>query len=200
MNTANNKPDISGMEDLVRSINAAEVDEETADYVSIVSKLPSNVSKIFDSYSVEKETGWSSVEHHWCLADMPEGEFPRVYAYASLKALVAALASRDGTETAVWPMYGVPLRLTKTVYSKKGKVRYLLLPNNKAVAIKESDSEPEIIDQAILDGSVEIEEEGWMGDPSYFQEKNYFIEGYVSDTAFSADPDMDEDDDSDLVG
>lgn len=187
--------DYSGVQDYVDAVRVEQVDDEILEYQETLKKMPSTVASFFESYSVDKEDNWPAVEHHWCLADMPEGEFPRVYAYSSLKSLVSAIVKRDGTETAVWPLYGVPLRITKTVQGSSGKVRYLLLPNNKAVAVKESEAEPELIDQTLLDGSIELEEEGWLGDPSYFKEKDYFIEGYVSDDAFSADPDMDESDD-----
>jgi hypothetical protein len=193
-----NSQDFSGVKSYVDAASIDNVDDEVVDYREAVHKMPSAVSNFFESYSLEKESSWSTVTHHWCLADMPEGDFPRVYAYSSLKSLVAAIANREGTETAVWPLYGIPLRLTKTIQSSRGKVRYLLLPNNKAVIVREGDDEPELVDQATLDGSIELEEEGWLGDPSYFKEKDYFVEGYVSDDAFSADPDMDDDDDDEV--
>lgn len=182
----------SGMEELINSMSFSEVDDETLEYQRDVANSPSSVASALEEYNIEKDPGWNSLEHRWCLADMPEGDFPRVYAYTSLKSLVSAIASRDGTETAIWPLYGIPLRVSKPVPGAKGKVRYLLLPNSKAVIIKEGSDDLEIIDQALIQDVVELEEEGWLGDPSYFNDKDYFIDGYVSDDAFTADPDMEE--------
>lgn len=102
---------------------------------------------------------------NWCLADMPEGDFPRVYVFSTLRGLVSAIASREGRDTAVWPFYGFPLRLTRAVPRSGGtSQRYLQLDPRVCVAVSSSG---ELVPLRNIDvDSIGIEEEGWLGDPA----------------------------------
>lgn len=75
-------------------------------------------------------------------------------------------------------------------------MRYLLLPNQMAMTVS-LDREPQLIQQSLLPESLELQDEGWLGDPDMLRDQHYFTEGYVEDDQFSADPDMDDEDDED---
>jgi hypothetical protein len=94
-------------------------------------------------------------------------------------------------------MFGVPLRLTKALPNPKkpgALTRYLLLPNQLA-AVVSSDEGFQLIPQTVLPDSLEMQDEGWLGDPDLLKEQGYFIDGFVEEDEFSTDPDMGPDDD-----
>jgi hypothetical protein len=174
------------------------VEDSDVEYGSFVGQLPSDVGvKLSDaSPKQSEELHWEhTVEHHWCLCEMPEGDFPRVFAFPSLQRLVEAIAKREGDETAVWPMYGIPLRMTKAIPNPKNGgalTRYLLLPNQLAAVV--SAKEPyRLIEQSVLPSNIETQEEGWLGDPTMLEQQGYFLDGFVEEDDFSVDPDMDDD-------
>lgn len=184
---------IPGLDKLINSKPVLQDGDE--EYQAVLEDLPSSVVDCLPvpGSKPNEESDFTDIDHHWCLCEMPEGDFPRVYAFSSLPRLVEAIAKRDGQETAVWAMYGIPLRVTKPVFSKgsKGKVRYLLLPNQLAVQVS-TEADCDFIDQSLLPDNVETQDEGWLGDPGYLKEQSYFVEGIVEDDQFSADPDMDD--------
>lgn len=173
------------------------VDDDSANFSSFVSALPGEVSGgLGDVQDKEELSLKKSIEHHWCLCDMPEGEFPRVYVYSSLPRLIEAIEKREGDETAVWAMYGIPLRLTKTIKLAGNKQsRYLLLPNNMAAVVGGQES-GKIIDQSLLPDDLAVQEEGWLGDPDYLEDQHYFLDtnSSIADDSFSDDMDLDSDD------
>lgn len=194
------KTTIPGLDRLISDPQPVD-DDDASDYRKFVGNLPSDVSdKLPEERQEACDLDLGNIQHHWCLCDMPEGDFPRVYAFPSLPRLVEAIAKRDGQETAIWAMYGIPLRITQASFTKGSntKMRYLLLPNQLAVAISE-DNDCHLIDQSLLPDNIEVQEEGWLGDPEYLKEQSYYIEGMVEEDEFSADPDMleYEDDDED---
>jgi hypothetical protein len=120
------------------------------------------------------------IEHHWCLYESPEGDFPRVYVFPSLTSLIEAVSKREGKEVAVWVMYGVPLRLTKLTQragSSDTYDRYLLLPNQMAVRI--ATGNVQLIEQDKLPSSVEVQDDGWLGDPAFNQSGSFFKPGFT---------------------
>jgi len=181
---------------------ALPVEDSDVEYSSFVSSLPADVGSEMgrEASAGQEEPDWGrTIEHHWCLCEMPEGDFPRVFAFPSLQRLTEAIAKREGQETAVWPMYGIPLRLTKPANNPKQPVsatRYLLLPNQLAAVV--SSVEPyQLVDQIILPESLETQDEGWLGDPQMLKDQSYFLPGVIEDDDFSADPDLDGEDDED---
>lgn len=193
--------EVPGLDDAIKPPPEVTDDSDHA-FSQFADNLPSDVAEeLREEFShIADETPWYNViDHQWCLCEMPEGDFPRVFAYSTLERLAEAIAEREGEETAVWPMYGVPLRITQSMASssrKEGRVRYLLLPNQVAVVISK-DFPPKIIDQSLLPEHLEIQDEGWLGDPDMLRDQGYFMQGYVEEEQFSADPDMDDDDDDD---
>jgi len=170
--------------DVVVTPPAPPADDSEVEYEATLSDLPSDVvAAMQDSSSKQsEELKWEqTIEHHWCLCEMVEGDFPRVFAFPSPQRLVEAIAKREGDETAVWPMYGIPLQLTQAVPhpQREGEfTRYLLLPNQLAAVV--SKTEPyRLIEQTLLPDSLEIQEEGWLGDPEMMQEQGYYVEGIV---------------------
>lgn len=178
------------------------LEDSAVEYSSFVAQLPSDVVATMGDASPKQseELPWEhTVEHHWCLCEMPEGDFPRVFVFPTLQRLTEAIAKREGQEVAVWPMYGIPLRMTKAIPNPNNGgalTRYLLLPNQLAAVV--SVKEPyKLIEQSVLPDDIETEDEGWLGDPTMLEQQGYFVDGYVEEDDFSADPDMNVDDDDD---
>jgi hypothetical protein len=189
---------VPGLVDVVVPQNTPLGDDD-AEYRAFAADLPADIAeRMAEAPNQADEPPWEKViEHQWCLCEMPEADFPRVYAFPSLKRLVEALAKREGNETAVWPMFGVPLRLTKALPNPKkpgALTRYLLLPNQLA-AVVSSNEGFQLIPQTVLPDSLEMQDEGWLGDPDLLKEQGYFIDGFVEEDEFSTDPDMGSDDD-----
>ena len=132
----------------------------------------------------------ASITHHWCLCDMQEGDFPRVHVYPNLQSLTEAIAKREGKETAVWAMYGIPLQLTKPILKPNGdKQRYLLLPNQMAVTVGNKE-DYKMVEQSLLPATT-LEETGWLGNPLYLESQQFYTPGFVDDDQFSEEPDED---------
>lgn len=196
-NWANYTSGIPGLDASIEAKGKQVIDDDSNDFKSFLESLPGEVSdEIGEPLKTEDIDLTKAIDHHWCLCDMPEGDFPRVYAFQSIRRLVEAIAKREGQETAVWAMYGIPLRLTRLITAANGKqVRYLLLPNQLAVAISGSDTLT-VIEQSLLPDDLATQDEGWLGDPDYLKEQQYFLDANVDSNAFSSDPDMDSDDES----
>lgn len=164
-------------------------DDNVLAYKLMLNNLPKELSDQLRQTN-NQDIDWpKQIEHSWCLCDMPEGEFPRVHIYKDLHQLIEAIAKREGQTTAVWPMFGIPLRLSKAFKRQKDGLlcRYLLLPNQKAVLI--TLNEPiKLLDQIELTEELEIEEDGWLGDQIHLKSQSYFVPGIENDQ-FSADPD-----------
>jgi len=155
-------------------------------YESLLRRLPSHTAEAFREDSAEPDTSTPPASRvaTWCLADMPEGDFPRIHAFASLSELLKAIAVREGTDTAVWPFYGFPFRLTKHVVDADGvSRRYLQLDTSTAVLVT-SGPAIESVSMETLSGDVEFEDEGWLGDPA-LRRKTYFVDGFVEENEAS---------------
>ena len=178
-------------------------EDSDVEYDSLVNSMPSDIGSDLSEAADNQldELHWEkTVEHHWCLCEMPEGDFPRVFAFPSLQRLAEAIAKREGQETAVWPMYGVPLRMTKSVPSSKkdgARTRYLLLPNQLA-AVVSADEPYRLIDQSLLLDGLEMQDEGWLGDPVMLQDQSYYMQGVVDSDDVDEGSYGTEDDDEDL--
>ena len=197
------KAQVPGLAELLQRTPPV-VEDETLEYRQLADQLPEDIADWLRTEPPPEGTqDWSQViEHHWCLCDMPEGDFPRVHLYTTIQGLTEAIARREGQETAVWAMYGVPLRLTKPVTTGDGqKSRYLLLPNQLAAPVSTS-GEFRLVTQESLPENLETEEDGWLGDPTYFSNQRYYLSGYTdTPTTFIAEPEEpDEDDDLDSQG
>jgi len=176
-----------------------EPDDESIELLTMLEQMPSGLAaKVVNALEPPKDTPWERlVDHKWCLCEMAEGDFPRVFCFSSLRSLAEAIAKREGTETAVWPLFGMPLGVSKALNTTDGKtVRYLFLPNDKA-AVVGKDVKFEIVDQSLLPQNVEMQDEGWLGDPTYVEGKSYYEEGFIEADSFTSDPDMEDDGDED---
>jgi len=173
-------------------------DDSEVEYAAALGELPADVVAVMNDSSPRQseELKWEqAIEHHWCLCEMVEGDFPRVFAFPNPQRLVEAIAKREGDETAVWAMYGIPLQLTQAIshpHREGESTRYLMLPNQLAAVV--SRTEPyRLIEQSLLPENAEPQEEGWLGDPAMMQGQGYYIGGIVEADEFSADDDDDED-------
>jgi hypothetical protein len=182
---------VPGLDSLLKPALTALSDSDM-EYNSLKEKLPSDVSaQMQDTKQESGEAGTSiSIVHHWCLCDMQEGDFPRVHIYPNLQSLSEAIAKREGKETAVWAMYGIPLQLTKPILKPNGdKQRYLLLPNQMAVTVGNKE-DYQMVEQSLLPATT-LEETGWLGNPLYLESQQFYTPGFVDDDQFSAEPDED---------
>ena len=176
--------------------SAEELTDDSQAMLELHNALPAPLSdRLSSCVEPAEDTPWELlVEHRWCLCEMAEGDYPRVYVFHTLDRLVEGIAKREGQETAVWPMFGMPLGLSKAMQvpgQGNRVVRYLLLPNQKAAIISKTESF-EIIDQSLLPANMEMQDEGWLGDPEYMAGKSYYEEGYIESDSFTNDPDMEE--------
>jgi hypothetical protein len=174
-----------------------EPDDGDNDMQATLDKLPASLAaKVAAARESSAETPWERlIEHRWCLCEMAEGDFPRVYVFKDVERMAAAIAKREGSETAVWPLFGVPLGISKSLNTADGKVvRYLVLPNGKA-AVVGKDVKFEIIDQSLLPANIAMQDEGWLGDPEYLEGKSYYEEGFIEADSFTNDPGMEDDGD-----
>ncbi len=181
--------DIPGLSEAI-SRTAATTDADT-EYGSLLAALPSAASeRLRDDVETGLEHMHQLIEHHWCLYESPEGEFPRVFVFPSRASLVEAVSKREGKEVAVWVMYGVPLRLTKLTQrpgSQDAYDRYLLLPNQMAVKIASGDVQ--LLEQGKLPSSVEVQDDGWLGDPALTESGGFFKPGFTEQGGFDEDED-----------
>lgn len=115
----------------------------------------------------------------WCLCEIHDGELPSVRAYSNLEDLIKAFRTKENTDSFVWIFYGQPLQFTKPIKTQKGSgIRYLMLPEGKAVSVTK---DMITIDQSLLDIGSQVEQTGWMGDLSIFNNKQFFVEGYLDE-------------------
>ena len=193
------KTAVPGLNNLIAGKDEV-ADDEAVDYSNFAANLPEDVAKQLNAIKVEdyEKVLAKTIEHRWCLCDMPEGEFPRIHSYLNLSSLVEALAKREGKETAVWAMYGVPLILTKALTrgsdDEKELYRYLLLPNQMATIVAHKEPFKLIAQDNIPEEHLEPEESGWLGDPAFLTSDQFFLPKTISNNQLSADPDMDEED------
>lgn len=163
------------------------------DFEQTLMQLPEEFREALRSYQqVKQEPCWhQGLKPVWVLCDMAEGEFPKVYQYATLQELTEAMERSEGRETALVVMYGARLSFTKLQVTNEGKhYRYLHLPNGMAAVIG---GQFKLVDQSLLPADAEIEEQGWVGDPAYLETSTYYQPGYVPHDQFSTDPDLDDD-------
>lgn len=181
------KGTIPGLDSLLKPALTVPSDSDM-EYNLLTEKLPVDVlAWMQDTKQESGEQGWgASIPHYWCLCDMQEGDFPRVHVYPNLQSLAEAIAKREGKETAVWAMYGIPLQLTKPVVKPNGdKYRYLLLPNQMAVTVGNKE-DCRLIEQSLLPTTT-LEETGWLGSPLYLESQPFYTPGFVNDDQFSED-------------
>jgi len=193
------KAAVPGLAAALQPVTPAVEDSDLA-FKSFLSQLPGEIAEqLGEAQQDPADAPWSKgIEHSWCLCDMPEGEFPRVYVYNDLRGLVEAVVKREGQETSVWALYGVPLRLTKPVLQGDKRVRYLLLPNQYAAVVSEK-MPYNLVAQSALPANLELEDTGWLGDPSFLQAQPFFTPGYTEvaeePAEFTEDDDEEPDDD-----
>lgn len=165
--------------------------DATVDFQQLTDYLPDDVKAKVQACRTPDSPEWHThVKHVWCLCDMAEGEFPKTYQFDTVQELVAAIAKAEGRETALVAFYGVALPFSKIQVNNAGKrCRYLLLPNELAAVVAE---QFRLIEQSLLPANLELEEQGWVGDPAHLESPSYYKPGYVEDDEFSADPDLNE--------
>lgn len=165
--------------------------DATVDFQQLIEYLPNDLKSKVQSCRPAEEPPWhASVKPVWWLCDMAEGEFPKTYQFDTVQDLAAAILKAEGRETALVAFYGMALPFSKIQVSNSGKrCRYLILPNGLAAVISE---QFRLIEKSLLPSDLELEEQGWVGDPAYLESPDYYKSGYVEDDEFSTDPELDE--------
>jgi hypothetical protein len=122
----------------------------------------------------------------YCMVEAPDGEFPTLRLFHTLEGLVERLTNLDGQDVVVFPFFGTPLPIST------GPNRFLLLPNDLAVAITKQQQHVDLSEE-----DVTVEESGFLGPPAlgiqapeYFNNDDGKVRGTIDDSDFD-----DEDDD-----
>jgi hypothetical protein len=195
------KAKVPGLEDMLQEATPI-LEDADLEFLELLKHLPSEISSRLKS---AKQTAaiperLKPIEHQWCLCEMAEGEFPRMQAYANIQGVAEAVAKKEGQDTAVWVVYGIPIQLTEPVsVGDTTKIRYLMLPNQKAAVV--SSSEPfRLVDQSTLPDNLEIADDGWLGDPIYRQTQQFYTPGFAeNEESFDAESAENDDEDTEEV-
>jgi hypothetical protein len=195
------KAKVPGLEDMLQQA-APILDDSDLEFQGLLKQLPAEIGSQLkaERRAVVPSTQLKPAEHQWCLCEMAEGEFPRMQVYANVQGAAEAIARKEGQETAVWLVYGLPIRLTEPVsIDDTTKIRYLMLPNHKAVVV--SLTEPfQIVEQESLPANIEISDDGWLGDPIYRQTQQFYTPGFAeNEESFNAEPAENDDEDTEEV-
>jgi hypothetical protein len=127
------------------------------------------------------------------LCDMAEGQFPRTYRYEEIVDLAGAIRRMEGRETALVAFYGIQLPFSKLMVTNEGaRYRCLMLPNGLVALTGENFK---IVAQTSLTDNLELEEQGWVGDPDFMDPTSYYHDNFDQEDM----PDIPDDDD-DLPG
>lgn len=169
-----------------------------ATFAALVSTLPTTVQSAVAARGHESVTGLRNVlPSQWCLVDIAEGEFPRVYCYDSIAKLAAAIATAEGRATALVAFAGVPLPFSKLQVTDDGKLfRYLHLPDDTSVTTATTAEEQKYFERPELPPDIEMEEHGWVGDMEYHDASSFYSTASPPSGFADADDILDDDDDN----
>lgn len=171
-----------------------EIDNNLLEYRSFISSLPVKTQELL-LQSASDDSEIKLPEHRWCLCESPEGDYPYMYAYAKLRDLLKALATRVGTETSVWVFYGLPMPVAKLKRPEGQSEHYLLLPNKAAVKITPTGDTSFVYVDELGAEQPEPLQRGWMGDEAAL-ESQYFSPGITEKTDSGNDFTSSSDDES----
>lgn len=90
----------------------------------------------------------------YCLIECPDGESPLMRLYVTAEAMCDRIRDLDGTDTYVFPIFGIPCQFTR------GPNRILILPHDMAIQIT-----PATVMIDLLTAPVDIERSGFLGPP-----------------------------------
>lgn len=166
---------------------AADADKHTSAVAAYFEKL---------SPEPEEEIPLPPDKVNYFLVESPEGEYPTLRAFRGPKALAARLGSLEGRNIIAWAFYGTHLPLTK------GKQRYLLLPDGVgAIQVPIYAGGPAAIVDASLLEDLEMQSDGYLGDPAMFNEQAALAPPQsfktVTPVSVKTIPSRDEDDEDD---
>lgn len=106
----------------------------------------------------DQETVPAAVERNgggYCMVEAADGEFADLRLFHTLEGLVERLTNLVGCDVSVFPFFGTPLPISQ------GPDRFLLLPNDKAVAITKQQQHVDLAEE-----DVTVEESGFLGPPA----------------------------------
>ena len=178
------------IQDLLQGITEEVKSKEQLEAESLIDSLPADLQgKYLNSIEDTKLKLDLDFTSKWCLCEMPEGGYPRVFMFNDLTVLLEAIIKREGTDTAVWVTYGTAFQLTRAVTKPNGnKVRYLLLPDDKAIKL-DAEQQPTVIDSSLLPEELETQDDGWLGENNTLAD--YFVEG-ITKTEDNLDEGLDD--------
>ena len=169
-----------------------------ATFAALVSTLPTAVQPAVTTRGHASSPSLRNVvPSQWCLVDIAEGEFPRVYCYDSAAKLAAAIATAEGRATALVAFAGVPLPFSKLQVTDDGKLfRYLHLPDDTSVTTATTAEEQKHFERSELPPDIEMEEHGWVGDMDYHDASSFYSTASPPSGFADADDILDDDDDN----
>ena len=80
--------------------SAEELTDDSQAMLELHNALPAPLSdRLSSCVEPTEDTPWELlVEHRWCLCEMAEGDYPRVYVFPTLDRLVEGIAKREGQD------------------------------------------------------------------------------------------------------
>lgn len=134
---------------------------EAYEYDKLRAAMPPETQVQFDELAEqnsEPEPAQTADGFRYLLLECPDGEWSVIRSYASIEAVAKRMAQLEGTDTVVFPIWGVPLPFTK------GLPRYLVLPNGRqAIQIPYKHGGPCQIVPADLLEELAIQQDGFLG-------------------------------------
>ncbi len=142
------------------------LDPEESEYQRLLQRLPPKAQEAMGELGPKPPEPPKDYRPLWCVCECADEDFPRVRIFDSPQKLARYLAGLEGKDIAVWPFFGVALRITKPI----GGQRYLILPGEEAVPIK-TFGKLEPVDASFLNLEEMTEDEayqcdGWLGHPA----------------------------------
>lgn len=142
-------------------------DPEESEYQRLLQRLPLTAQVAIRELGPKPPEPPKDYRPQWCVCECADEDFPRVRIFDSPQKLARYLAGLEGKDIAIWPFFGMALRITKPI----GGQRYLILPGEQEALPLKSYGKLEPVDASFLNLEELTEDEayqcdGWVGDPA----------------------------------
>ena len=156
---------------LAVSATASPVDDESYGYESLVARSRPQIQQMLEEM-VEPKPGEMPTNHKpkYGLVSCPDGEFPSVRLYDSPETMARAVKEMEGQDVAVVMFFGFVVPITKAPH------RIIVLPDDTYVAL---DPLVSLLPADAMDYELEIQDDGFLGDPSLSLSSKYLAEDVI---------------------
>jgi len=143
---------------------AASADDEEDAYAELCERLSVQAREALDQAEPAAPSSPDTIERpdqllaRPCLVESPNGDWATLRVFKTMEGLARRIGDLEGSDTVVWAVFGVPMRLTK------GPQRYLLLPDGEnAIMVPMYSGGPvKKVEASLLEG-LEMQEDGFIG-------------------------------------